>query len=78
MMFGDVLETKEAVLHNKIRCVLYCATIGYFPKGLIHDFGQKFELSSSFVLLKLDPGIMFGDVLDRKEAVLDLKNMYLL
>ena len=76
MMFGDVLERKEAVLHNKIRCVLYCGTIGYFPKGLIHDFGQKF--SSSFVLLKLDPGIMFGDVLDRKEAVLDLKNMYLL
>ena len=29
-------------------------------------------------LLKIGPEIMFGDVLDRKEAFLDNKNMYLI
>ena len=29
-------------------------------------------------LLKIGPEMMFGDVLDRKEAVLDNKNMYLI
>ena len=29
-------------------------------------------------LLKSDLGMMFGDVLDRKEAFLHFKNMYLL
>ena len=29
-------------------------------------------------LLKIDPEMMFGDVLDRKEAFLDNKNMYLI
>ena len=29
-------------------------------------------------LLKIDPEMMFGDVVDRKEAFLDNKNMYLI
>ena len=51
--------------------------IGNFPKGLTHDFGQKFELFSWFIFLKIGPEIMLGDVLDRKEAFLDNKNVYL-
>ena len=31
-----------------------------------------------FFLLKIGPEMMFGDVLDRKEAFLDNKKMYLL
>ena len=29
--------------------------LGHFPKGLTHDFGQKFELSSWFVFIKNRP-----------------------
>ena len=56
--------------------MLYVRKIGNFPKGLTHDFGQKFQLSSLFVLLKIGPEMMFRDVLGRKEAFLDNKNMY--
>ena len=51
MMFGDVLDRKEAFLDNKI-WILYFPKIGHFPKGLTHDFGQKFELSSWFVFIE--------------------------
>ena len=27
----------------------------YFPKGLTHDFGQQFELSSMFVFIEERP-----------------------
>ena len=40
---------------------------------------KKIDLSLLFVfLLKIGPEMMFGDVLDRKEAFLDNKNMYLI
>ena len=29
--------------------------MGYFPKGLTHDFGQKFELSPRFVFIEKRP-----------------------
>ena len=44
MMFGDVLDRKEAFLDNKY-IYLICPKNRNFPKGLTHDFGQKFELS---------------------------------
>ena len=50
--------------------------MGNFPKGLTHDFGQKFQLYSLLFLLKIGPEMMFCDVLGRKEAFLDNKNMY--
>ena len=52
--------------------------MGNSPKGLTHHFGQKFELSSLFGFVKKGPEMMFGDVLDTKEAFLDHKNMYLI
>ena len=52
MLFGVVLERKEAALYNTNICVLYSRKIGYFQKGLTHDFGQKFVLSSLFVLIE--------------------------
>ena len=42
--FGDVLDRKEALIDYK-KCISYSRKTGYFPKGLTHDFGQKFELS---------------------------------
>ena len=39
---------------------------------------QKSNFLHSLFLLKIGPEMMFGDVLDRKEAVLDNKNMYLI
>ena len=51
IMFGDLLGRKEAFVDNKI-CILYVQKIGNFPKGLTHDFGQKFQLSSLFVFIK--------------------------
>ena len=40
IMFGDLFDTKESFLTLKI-CTLDIRIFGYFPKGLIHDFGQK-------------------------------------
>ena len=54
MMFGDVLGRKEAFVDNKI-CILYVRKIGNFPKGLTHDFSQKFEFSSLFVFIENRP-----------------------
>ena len=44
MMFRHVLERKEALLEYK-KCISESRKTGYFPKGLTHDFGQKFQLS---------------------------------
>ena len=73
MIFGDVLERKEAVLHDKKKSVLYSRKIRYFPKGLTHDFGQKFELSLSFVFIENRTSNDVWDVLLKKEALLDYK-----
>ena len=67
MMFGDVLERKEAFLHN-------INIFGFFFMILVKN--------SNFVcylfLLKIGVEMMFGDVLDTKEAFQDYKNRYLL
>ena len=51
----DVLDKKEALLDYK-KCISYSRKIENFPKGLTHDFGQKFELSSLFVFIENRPG----------------------
>ena len=71
-MFGDVLERKEAVLHDKKICFIQSKNQN-FPKGLTHDFGQKFELSLLFVFIKNRTSNDVWDVLDKKEALLDYK-----
>lgn len=67
MIFGDVLERKEAFLHN-------INIFGFFFMILVKN--------SNFVcylfLLKIGVEMMFGDVLDTKEAFQDYKNRYLL
>ena len=77
MIFGDVLDRKEAFLDN-INMYVICPKKMKFFKGVYPWFWTKFELSSLFFLLKTGQEMMFGDVLDRKEAFLDNKNMYLI
>ena len=49
--------------------------IRIFPKGLVHGFGQKFEILLMFVLTKLHLKKLFGDVLVSKQAFLHNINM---
>ena len=50
-VFGDVLLRKQAVLDN-INMDLKKGKIGIFAKRIVHDFGQKVEVFSSFVFIK--------------------------
>ena len=50
-VFGDVLLRKQAFLDN-INMDLKKGKIGIFAKGIVHDFGQKVEVFSSFVFIK--------------------------
>ena len=54
MMFIDVSHRKEAFLDNKNMYLIFPKNRKFF-KGLTHDFGQKFELSSWFVFIKNRP-----------------------
>ena len=50
-VFGDVLVRKQAFLDN-INMDLKEGKIDIFAKELVHDFGQKVEVFSSFVFIK--------------------------
>ena len=46
-----VLYSKQAFLKNE-NVGVKMHKIGILPKGLVHDFGQKVEIFSSFLLIK--------------------------
>ena len=50
-VFCDVHVRKQAFLDN-ISMDLKAGKIGIFAKGIVHDFGQKVEVFSSFVFIK--------------------------
>ena len=50
-LFGDVHLRKQAFLDN-INKDLKKRQNWQFAKGIVHDFGQKVEVSSSFVFIK--------------------------
>ena len=50
-VFGDVLVRKQAFLDN-INRDLKRRENWNFAKGIVHDFGQKVEVFSSFVFIK--------------------------
>ena len=50
-VFGDVLVKKQAFLDN-INMYLQKGKISIFAKGIVHDFGEKDEVFSSFVFIK--------------------------
>ena len=49
--------------------------IRIFPKGLVHGFCEKFEILLTFRFIQNTPKKVFADVLFRKQAFLDNKNM---
>ena len=50
-VFADVLVRKQAFLDN-INMDLKRRQNWHFCKGIVHDFGQKVEVFSSFVFIK--------------------------
>ena len=48
---NDDLYSKQAFLKNE-NVGVKMHKIGIFPKGFVHDFGQKVEVFSSFLLIK--------------------------
>ena len=50
-VFADVLDKKEAFKDYKTT-VYEKRKIRIFPKGLIHRFGQKFEISSTLIFIQ--------------------------
>ena len=53
-VFADVLDKKEAFKDYKNNC-LRKAQIRIFPKGLVHGFGKKFEISSTLIFMQNRP-----------------------
>ena len=49
--------------------------IPIFSKGLVHGFGQKFEILLTFCFMQNTPRKSIFDVLFRKQAFLDNRNM---
>ena len=53
-LFADVQDKKEAIKEYKNDC-LRKTQIRIFPKGLVHRFGEKFEISSTLVFMQNRP-----------------------
>ena len=53
-LFADVLDKKEAIKEYKNDC-LRKTQIRISPKGLVHRFGQKCEISSTLVFMQNRP-----------------------
>ena len=53
-VFADVVDKKEAFKYYKNSCVRK-TQIRIFSKGLVHRFGQKFEISSTLILMQNRP-----------------------
>ena len=53
MMLDDVLDRKKSFQDYKK--VIQIVVNPHFPKGLSHDFRQKFEISSEFNFLRTRP-----------------------
>ena len=54
IMFDDYLVRKQALLDHR-KAVLQSDYIGFFSKGLTHDFGQNWEITSWFVFRQNRP-----------------------
>ena len=73
IVFGEVLNRKQAFLWYKNINFLIVTKFD-FSKGAVHDFGEKFEILSLY-FGKIGLEIVFGDILDTKQAFLNCKNI---
>ena len=72
IMFGDVSECWEGHFDHIWRFSnLAGGHLGFFPKGLTYDFGQKFQISSKFMYGQHKAGKIFGDVSECWEGHFD-------
>ena len=54
IVFADVLDKKKPL--KTIKTAVYeKRKIRIFPKGLVHRFGQKFEISSTLIFMQNRP-----------------------
>ena len=53
-VFADLLDKKEAFKDYKTTVYEKCI-IRIFPKGLVHRFGQKFEISLTLIFMQNRP-----------------------
>ena len=67
--FCDILDRKKAFLDNS-------GKIRFFLKGLVHDFGMKFEKFPLVVFGKFSL-VLFFYILDENEVFLNYKNVVL-
>ena len=73
-MFSDIIHRKTGFLHNKnidYKSRKNC----FFAKGLVHSFGQKFEIFPSFHFSKIGKKKVLVDILYRKKVFLDKKKI---
>ena len=54
-VFADVLDKKEAFIGYKNNCLYKKGKMRIFAKGLVHRFGQNFEISSTLIFMKNRP-----------------------
>ena len=54
-VFADALDKEEAFKDYKKKTVHKKRKIRIFPKGLVHRFGQKFEISSTLIFMQNKP-----------------------
>ena len=57
--------------------ILKSRDAGIFPKGLLHGFGQNYQIPLSLFLAKIGQEKVFGNFLHRKLAFLDYKTSIL-
>ena len=54
-MFADVLDKKKKPLKTIKTTVYEKRKIRIFPNGLVHRFGEKFEISSTLIFMQNRP-----------------------
>ena len=54
-VFADVLDKQKKPLKTIKATVYEKRKISIFPKGLVHPFGQKFEISSTLIFMQNRP-----------------------
>ena len=69
-MFYDNLEQKNYFLGYKKRKLKKIWKIDIFPKGLVHGFGPKLAIFSTFFLGNIGRENVFYDTLERKNNFL--------
>ena len=70
----EVLYSKQVFINYK-NIGFKTHKIGIFRYGLVHGFGEKFEILITFLFIQNTPKKVFGDLLVRKQAFLDNKIM---